>query len=391
MRESSPPPQIETRALKRTGIIALAIALLIIAGGVTTRILARQEVKTWTREQSIPTVATIHPTVPDSKRPVSLPGSIEAWAQAPVYARTNGYLKDWSVDIGTPVKAGQVLATIDTPEVDQQVQAATANMATAEAQLKLAESTAARWDRMVAQDAVSKQEAEEKRGELEVRRAMASAVRAEMDRLRTLQNFRKIVAPFDGVVTSRSTDIGALIVSGNAARPLFTVADTKKMRIYVRVPQSYVGDIKPGLTATLSVPEYPGRVFDVKLLNTSEAVSDTTGTMLVQFVANNVDGALKPGAYASVDLAIPGAASAVRVPTSALLFRREGTMIALLDSNSHVKLKPITIAQDFGPEIEVATGLSANDTVVDSPPESLEEGDQVRMLQTSKQPGNAHD
>lgn len=391
MRESSPPPQIETRALKRTGLFVLAIALLIAAGGITSRILARQEVKAWTREQMVPTVATIHPTVPDSKRPVSLPGSIEAWAQAPVYARTNGYLKDWSVDIGTPVKSGQVLATIDTPEVDQQVQAATANLATAEAQLKLAESTAARWDRMVAQDAVSKQEAEEKRGELDVRRAMASAARAEMDRLRTLQNFRKIVAPFDGVVTSRSTDIGALIVSGTGARPLFTVADTKKIRIYVRVPQSYISDIKPGLTATLSVPEYPGRVFNVKLLNTSEAVSDTTGTMLVQFVADNADGALKPGAYASVDLAIPGGASAVRVPTSALLFRREGTMVALLDANAHVKLKPITITQDFGPEIEVATGLSMNDTVIDSPPESLEEGDQVRLLQTNKQTGNAHD
>lgn len=388
MREPSKVP--DDRKLKRAGMIGLGIAVVLAGAGLTTRLLAKQELKTWSNEQAIPTVSIVRPQTDKATRNLSLPASIEAWAQAPVYARTNGYLKAWYADIGAHVKSGEVLAEIDTPDVDQQVAAATANLATAEAQLKLAESTARRWDKLVAQDAVSKQEADEKRGDLAVKRAMASAARADVDRLRTLQGFRRIVAPFDGVVTSRATDVGALIVSGTAAaRPLFTVADMRKMRIYVNVPQIYSADVEPGMTANLAVPEYPGRKFEAKLVSTSNAVSDTSGTMLVQLEADNKDGLLKPGAYAQVTFDLPVATAAVRVPASALIFRKNGVRIATVDQAGKVTLHAVRIGEDFGASVEIATGLSASDLVVDSPPDALDDGDRVHTLMPKEKVANA--
>ncbi|HEY4345532.1 MAG TPA: efflux RND transporter periplasmic adaptor subunit [Parvibaculum sp.] len=390
MREPSKPFAQDNAKLKRAGIVGIAIAVVVVGAGMTTRLFAKQELKSWTAEQAMPTVSAIHPARDGDARDLSLPGSVEAWSQAPVYARTNGYLKGWYVDIGAPVKSGELLAEIDTPDVDQQVAAATANLATARAQLALADSTAKRWDRLVAQDAVSKQEADEKRGDLAVRRAMASAALADVDRLRTLQSFRRIVAPFDGVVTSRSTDVGALIVSGNAAaRPLFTVADTKKMRVYVRVPQSYSANIKAGMSAKLVLPEYPGRSFDAKLISTSDAVTDGSGTMLVQLMVDNAEGLLKPGAYAQVSFSLPSEGDGVLVPSSALVFRKNGLTVAVVDGDGHVKLKPVKIARDFGANVEIASGLSATDLIVDSPPDSLADGDQVHVLQAKDQSSNA--
>jgi RND family efflux transporter MFP subunit len=390
MREPSKPVAQDNAKLKRAGIIGIAIAVVIVGAGMTTRLFAKQELKSWTAEQAMPTVSAIHPARDGDARDLSLPGSVEAWSQAPVYARTDGYLKGWYVDIGAPVTSGELLAEIDTPDVDQQVAAATANLATARAQLALADSTAKRWDRLVAQDAVSKQEADEKRGDLAVRRAMASAALADVDRLRTLQSFRRIVAPFDGVVTSRSTDVGALIVSGNAAaRPLFTVADTKKMRVYVRVPQSYSASIKAGMSAKLVLPEYPGRSFDAKLISTSDAVTDGSGTMLVQLMVDNAEGLLKPGAYAQVSFSLPSEGNAVLVPSSALVFRKDGLTVAVLGKDNRVTLKQVKIARDFGANVEIASGLSANDLIVDSPPDSLADGDEVHVLQAKDQSSNA--
>ncbi len=381
----------DNRGLKRAGLIGIAVAVVVVGAGMTTRLFAKQELKNWTAEQAMPTVSVLRPSVDGAQRPLSLPASVEAWSQAPVYARTNGYLKAWYADIGTPVKAGQVLAEIDTPDVDQQVAAATANLATAQAQLRLAETTAQRWDRLVAQDAVSKQDAETKRSDLAVRRAMANAAQADVDRLRTLQSFRRIIAPFDGVVTSRATDIGALIVSGTAAaRPLFTVADTKKMRVYVHVPQNFSADIKPGITATLMLPEYPGHTFNATLLNTSESVNDTTGSMLVQLVADNSEGLLKPGSYTQVTFSLPNSGSSVLVPASALMFRPQGMTVAVVDGDGRVKLRVVKIARDFGSKVEIATGLSANDRIVDSPPDALADGDQVHILDTGSQSSHAN-
>jgi RND family efflux transporter MFP subunit len=386
MPEPLQPLVRNNRRLKRAGLIAIAIVVVVVAAGTTTRLFARQELKNWTAEQATPTVSVLHPSKDGATRALSLPGTVDAWSEAPVFARTNGYLKAWYADIGAQVKAGQVLAEIDTPDVDQQVAAANANLATAKAQLNLAERTARRWQKLVAQDVVSKQNAEEKQNDYAVRRAMASAAEAEVERLRTLQDFRRIVAPFDGVVTSRSTDVGALIVSGNAAaRPLFTVADIRKMRVYVRVPQSYVADIVPGMTAKLSVPEYSGRTFEAKLVSTSQAVNDASGSMLVQLVVDNEREELKPGSYAQVAFVLPSPPSSVRIPASALLFRSEGTSVALVDGGGRVTIRPITIAQDYGAEVAVASGLSVNDLVVDSPPDSLASGDRVRLLQNKAQ------
>jgi RND family efflux transporter MFP subunit len=386
MHEPLKPLKRDDRKLRRAGVIGVAAALVIVGAGVTTRLLARQELKSWTADQAMPTVAVLHPSSDGDARSLSLPGTMEAWAQAPVYARTNGYLKAWYVDIGAQVKAGQMLAEIDTPDVDQQVAAATANLTTAKAQLSLAASTAARWNKLVARSVVSKQAAEEKQNDFAVRRAMASAAQAEVDRLRTLQNFRRIVAPFDGVVTSRSTDIGALIVSGNAAaQPLFTVADTQKIRIYVQVPQNYIGAVTPGMTAKLSVPEYPDRTFDAKLIGAAGAVNDASGSMLVQFEADNGEGMLKPGGFAHVAFDLPAARSTVRVPASALLFRSTGTAVAVIGPDHRVTIRPITIAQDFGAQVSVASGLTDSDLVVDSPPDSLASGDEVRVLDKKAQ------
>ncbi len=380
----------DSRNLKRAGLIGIAVVVVVAGAGMTTRLFARQELKSWTADQAMPTVSVLRPSVDGAQRPLSLPASIEAWSQAPVYARTNGYLKAWYADIGTPVKAGQVLAEIDTPDVDLQVAAATANLATAQAQLRLAETTAERWSRLVAQDAVSKQDAETKRSDLAVRRAMANAAQADVDRLRTLQSFRRIVAPFDGVVTSRSTDIGALIVAGTAAaRPLFTVADVKKMRVYVHVPQNFSADIGTGITATLVLPEYPDRKFQATLLNTSQSMSDTTGAMLVQLVVDNSDGLLKPGAYTQVTFSLPNTGSSVLVPASALMFRPQGMTVAVVDGDGRVKLRVVNIARDFGAKVEIATGLTVNDRIVDSPPDALADGDQVHILDSGDQSSHA--
>jgi len=390
MHEPLKPVAVQGNKLKRAGLIGIAAVVVVVGLGATTRIFAKQELTDWTAEQATPTVSAFHPTMDGGQRTLSLPGSVEAWSQAPVFARTNGYLKAWYADIGTQVKAGEVLAEIDTPDVDQQVEAATADLATAQAQLKLADTTARRWDRLVAQDAVSKQDAEQKRSDLAVKRAMANAALANVDRLRTLQGFRRIVAPFDGVVTGRATDVGALIASGNAAaRPLFTVADMAKMRIYVHVPQIYSANIKPGMSAKLVLPEYPGRTFEAKLVGTSQSVNDTTGSMLVQLVAENPEGLLKPGSYAQVSFDLPSSGSAVLVPASALLFRPQGMTVALIDGSGRVKLKVVKIARDDGAKVEIASGLSPSDLVVDSPPDALADGDQVRVLDAKDQVANA--
>ncbi|HUD52529.1 efflux RND transporter periplasmic adaptor subunit [Parvibaculum sp.] len=390
MHEPLKPVAVQGHKLKRAGLIGIAAVVVVVGLGATTRIFAKQELTDWTAEQATPTVSAFHPTMDGGQRTLSLPGSVEAWSQAPVFARTNGYLKAWYADIGTQVKAGEVLAEIDTPDVDQQVEAATADLATAQAQLKLADTTARRWDRLVAQDAVSKQDAEQKRSDLAVKRAMANAALANVDRLRTLQGFRRIVAPFDGVVTGRATDVGALIASGNAAaRPLFTVADMAKMRIYVHVPQIYSANIKPDMSAKLVLPEYPGRTFEAKLAGTSQSVNDTTGSMLVQLVAENPEGLLKPGSYAQVSFDLPSSGSAVLVPASALLFRPQGMTVALIDGSGRVKLKVIKIARDDGAKVEIASGLSPSDLVVDSPPDALADGDQVRVLDAKDQVANA--
>ena len=367
-------------SLKKIGIGAAIVAVAVAGYGVFSRAHADHQLAAWTDAQATPVVTVIHPTPAGSGDALTLPGTLQAFNSAPIYARTTGYIRRWFVDIGDPVRAGQTLAILDAPEVDQQVAAARADLQTARANEALARSTAARWQNLLAKDAVSKQETDEKIGDLAAKSAIASAANANVRRLGALQGFTRLSAPFGGIVTSRSTQIGALVTAGSAAStPLFTVADVNRMRIYVRVPQAYSGDIHRGLHAALTLPEYPGRSFDIELTRTANAVDPQSGTVLVELQAPNAERALKPGAYAQVKFPVSGGGSAVRLPASALVIGTGGTQVAVVGADGRARLKTITIGRDEGDTVEVSAGLSASERVIDSPPDSLATGDAVRI------------
>jgi RND family efflux transporter MFP subunit len=300
-----------------------------------------------------------------------------------VYARVSGYLKHWSVDIGAPVKSGQVLADIETPELDQQLKQADADLETALANERLTEITSRRWQHLLSSDSVSQQEADEKGGDYEAKKALVAAAQAGVERLRALESFKRITAPFDGIVTARKTDIGALINAGHdAGHELFTVADVHKLRLYVEVPQSYANQIQIGMKAQLEVPEHPGQTFSAVLTNNSHSVSETSGTVLVELEVDNAAGTLLPGEYGNVRFNLPRDEHTVEVPASALAFRKEGLTVATLTADNRVAYRPIKISRDLGGMVEVASGLSAKDRIIDNPPDSLEDGDQVHVAPT---------
>lgn len=379
-----PPPR-----LGRFVLIAASLFALVLVAGTLLRLHARHQLHAETLAATIPTVTIVHPggMVPDR---LVLPGRLQAWYSAPVYARTNGYLRRWYVDIGQKVQQGQLLADIDTPDVDQQLAAARAALATRTAQRDLARITTRRWDRLNAQNAVSQQETDERRGNFAASEATRHEAAAEVERLETLSDFKHITAPFTGIVTSRATDIGALIVAGTAAaQPLFTVSDVARLRLYVSVPQAYAARIQDDMVVAFTVPDYPGRTFQAHLIRSSNAVDPQSGAMLVQLVYDNGENLLKPGAYAQIAFTFPGtdatagtASSPVRVPASSLLFRRDGTTVATMDSSHHVKIQPITIVTDFGTELEV-TGLPPQSAVIDNPRDDLRDGDEVRPQDTT--------
>jgi RND family efflux transporter MFP subunit len=309
-----------------------------------------------------------------------LPGDVQPWINAPIYARVSGYLKKWYVDIGTPVKAGRLLAELDTPDLDGQVAQAKADLNTAIANQKLSEVTAKRWDALLAQGAVARQDADSKDSDLAAKNAMVASARANLDHLQAMESFKNLVAPFDGIVTTRSVDVGALVLVGTpGATPLFTVADETKLRIYVRVPQTEADAITDGMTAIFTVPELPGRNFTAKLAASARAVASSSGTQLLQFQVDNPDGLIKPGDYAEMYFAIPGAAGAVHVPATALMFRDQGMMVATVGPDNRVRLKVVTIRRDLGTNVEVGSGLSLNDRVIDNPPDAIRDGDAVRV------------
>ncbi len=375
---TSEPPR---GSLKKVGIIAAVIALALVAFGIFTRHRSDSQLATWTTAQSTPIVTVIRPTAEGASDALTLPGNVQAYNSAAIYARTTGYIRKWFVDIGDPVRAGQTLAILDAPEVDQQVAAAQADLQTARANRSLAASTATRWRDLLAKDAVSKQETDEKIGDLAAKSAIANAAFANVRRLGALQGFTRLTAPFAGVVTSRSTQVGALVTAGTtASTPLFTIADVNRMRIYVRVPQAYSGQTRQGMHATLTVPEYPGRDFDVTLTRSADAVDPQSGTMLVELQAANADRALKPGAYAQVKFPVgSGVGTGVRLPSSALVIGAKGTQVAVVGSDGKARLKTITIGRDDGDSVAISAGLSASDRVIDSPPDSLQTGDPVRI------------
>jgi len=336
------------------------------------------------RQQALPIVKVISPTGSNATLDLVLPGTLQAWNSASVYARVTGYLKQWNVDIGSAVKAGQVLATIETPELDQQLKQSEANLETAMANLNLTEITSRRWQNLLKTDSVSRQEADEKNGDFEAKKTLVSAARADVDRLRALESFKQITAPFDGVVTARKTDIGALINAGHdAGHELFTVDDVHKLRLYVDVPQNYAHQISAGMKAQLDIPGLPGQVFDALLTANSRAVSENTGTMLIELLVDNADRRLLPGGYGNVHFRLPQAGDVVQVPVTALVFRKEGISVASLTPDNHVLFHTIQIGHDLGSAVEIISGISRSDRIIDSPPDSLEQGDMVRIAQGS--------
>lgn len=382
----------QNRTLKRVGIGAGVVAIAVVALGIAARSGADAELARTTADAATPTVAVMRPdSIPtgdaakdDDKGGLVLPGTIQAFNSAPIYARTNGYVRKWLVDIGDNVREGQTLAILDAPEVDQQLAQARADYQTAVAQQKLAQSTSTRWASMLEKDAVSKQEADEKAGDLAAKSAVTNAQLANVKRLSALQGFTRLVAPFSGVVTSRSAEIGALVASGNAsAQPLFTVADVHRMRIYVRVPQAASAQVAPGLHASLTVPEYPGRSFDAVMTRSAGAVDPQSGTMLIELQADNPDRALKAGGFAQVTLPIAGTHGSVRVPSSALLYRESGPAIGIVDGHGKVTVKPVSIGRDEGQVVEIVSGLTGREQVIVTPPDALETGDTVRVESAS--------
>lgn len=370
----------------RVGIMAAVIAIAVAGAGIWSRNSADHRLAKAAQEAAVPSVSLVSPSRPDKAQGLVLPGSVHAFNNAPIYARTNGYVRRWLVDIGDPVKAGQPLAILDTPEIDAQLAAARADYQTALANEQLARSTAARWQSLLARDAVSRQEADEKQGDFAAKKAITSASLANVQRLEALSGFGQIRAPFAGVVTSRSAQIGALVSAGSAgAQPLFTVSDVHRIRVYVRVPQAYSAGLKAGQHASMELPEYPGRSFDLVLTRTAGAVDAQSGTVLVELQAANADHALKPGAYAQVSFAGIDQGAHFRVPATALIFRDTGMQVAMVGPDDKVVMRTIQVGRDEGKSVEVLSGLTGKERLIDNPPDSLEAGDTVRAGATRAQ------
>lgn len=371
------------KRLRLFGIVAGAVAVAVVIAGLIDRYMVSRAVAHWTAEQTVPTVSIIKPTGSAGSNTLLLPGTLQAFYSAPIYARVPGYLHAWYKDIGAHVKKGEVLGVIDTPDLDQQIEQAKGDLANAAAAQNISQTTAKRWTSLLVLDAVSKQEAEEKTSDLQAKNALVTAAKANLDRLNALKGFAKITAPFDGVVTSRSVDVGALINAGaSTTLPLFTVADIHQIRIYVSVPQNYSAEIHPGLTASLSLPEYPGKTFEAKLDTTANAISEQSNALLVEFFADNSSGVLKPGGFAQVSIHLSAPANIVSVPASAVMFNEGGLRVATVAADNRVVMKPVKIARDLGARVEIDAGLSANDHVVDNPPDSLVSGELVHPQQS---------
>ena len=375
-------PAVSQRGLRIAGAIAVVVALAVVITGLVSRASGNARLREWTDAQAVPTVAVAAPTQSGDNGALVLPGRLEAYSRAPLYARVSGYLKSWKVDIGATVKAGDLLADIEAPDLDQQLLQAKANLGTAQANVALSATTAKRWQSLLETGAVSKQDVDEKNGDLAAKQAIVKASQADVERLQALKGFTRIVAPFDGVVTARNTDVGALInVGSSAGQELFVISDTKKLRVYVSVPQTYVPSIPPGTKATITVPDRPGKTYLATVETSSQAVNVSSGSTLMQLGLDNANGDLLPGGFANVSLELPGNAAALRIPSSALLFDKNGLRVATVGQDNKVVLKHVTIARDFGQTIEIGAGIAADDRIVQSPPDGIADGDAVRIAE----------
>ena len=369
--------------VKRVGIALAVLAVAVLVWNLFSAHRAAAKLKDVTEAQAVVSVATTKPQPLTELADLVLPGNVQANYEAPIYARTGGYLKRWLVDIGTPVKAGQLLGEIEAPEVDQQLRQAQADLNTAEANQKIAAVTADRWRNLRATDSVSKQEADEKISLSASSDAQVQAAKANVQRLRELSGFEKIVAPFDGIVTARNTDVGQLINPGSATGPeLFRIADMKRLRLYVRVPQTYAAAMQPGVSADLLFPDRPGKTYTAKLDRTSNAIDAQSRTLLAELSVDNKNNELLPGAYVEVHFKLPpdAGAKSFKLPANVLLFRGDGLRVATVDAQDRVVMKPVTIGRDYGSDVEVVEGVTPEDNVVLSPPDSLTDGAAVRVI-----------
>ncbi len=388
-------------AAKAHGVVWAVIALLIVAAVLVAVILprrkARAALKKETEDLATPTVQAIHPKLGAPQSEIVLPGNIQAFTDSPIYARTNGYLKKWYADIGTRVQAGQLLAEIETPEVDQQLDAARADLNTAQANYRLSQITQQRYDDLAKTDSVSRQDVDNANGDFQAKKAMVDSAQSNVKRLEELQSFEKIYAPFTGVITARNTDIGHLINSGAGApaTELFHIAAIQKLRVYVNVPQQYSVSAKPGLTADLTLQEFPGRRFKGTLVRTADAIDPASRTLLVEVDLDNPRGELLPGAYTEVHLKVPSGSPTLIVPVTALIFRAEGLQIGVVKdgekNSTTAELQKVALGKDMGNEVEVVSGLSADDLVIVNPPDSLISGEAVRVVKNGATAGVGSD
>jgi RND family efflux transporter MFP subunit len=388
---------ISAERLRRVGLIAAAVAIVIATVGIVLRVVHEHSVAQWTDVQAIPSVSVVRPERGVTGLQTVLPGNVEAWYEAPIYARVSGYLKQWNFDYGARVKQGQVLAVIEAPDLDAQLAAAEATLKSAlaqvdvrKAEMEFARTTYVRW-RDSPKGVVSEQEQESKKADYGSAKASYEASLADVNadqgvvnRLNALERFKYLAAPFDGIVTERNTDIGALINAGSGsggggAPLLFKVADMHEMRVYVQVPQAISAGIHAGLVASLILPQYPERVFHAVVATTARAINTSARTLLVELHADNSDGMLQPGTFAEVHFELPPNRNTIRIPTSALIFREAGMQVALVGPDNRAELRPVTLGRNLGTEVEVLTGLTPSDRVINSPPDSLASGDLVSI------------
>jgi RND family efflux transporter MFP subunit len=387
--QSLPLNDVEAGKRPRKRWVGLAIALLVIAAllgsGIRSRVRARATLDAETARVAVPAVSVVSPKQTAPAEEIILPGNVQPFITSPIYSRTNGYLKKWYFDIGAHVKQGQLLAVVDTPEVDQQLQQSLSNLNTAKANLTLAEITKNRYEGLLKKNAVSQQDADNAIGTYNANKAIVDANQANVKQLQALQSFEKIYAPFDGIVTARNTDIGDLINSGSsstARTDLFHISQPDKLRVYVNVPEEYSQGIKVGMTADLSLAEFPGRKFQGKLVRTAEAINATTRTLLIEIEVDNPTGTLLTGSYAEVHLKVATHASTLLLPVNTLLFRSEGLRAGVV-KDEKVVLTALTPGRDFGNQIEIVSGLKPDDQVIINPPDSLVSGQQVQIVQAT--------
>ena len=367
------------------GVLLLLVATGLAFWGISTRAKALAVVARETRELAVPTVSVVRPDKGAPQQEIVLPGTMQAFTDAPIYARTNGYLRKWYADIGTRVRAGQVLADIDTPEIDRQLEQIRADLATAEANLRLAQTTADRYRDLIKSNSVAQQDLDNANGNLEAKQTAVASSRANVNRLEQLHAFGRITSPFDGVVTARNTDVGALIDSGSNAKELFHVASVRRLRVFVNVPELYSRAAHPGMQADLTLAEFPGRRFAATLARTAESIDLASRSLLTEFDVDNPKGELLPGSYVQVHLKLPTETSTFKLPVNTLIFRTEGLQVATIIGGTRVALTPVTLGRDFGTSVEVITGLAGNEQVIVNPPDSIQTGQTVRVAAAQTQ------